>query len=77
MRSGPSYCGSKFALDGYFSSLRELFEYTGTNITVTYGVVGPICEYESHLTILHILFHKKNILDNACHFNIPITLTNA
>ena len=41
-RSAPSYSAMKFALDGFYSSVRELFEHTDVDIKVTYNVIGPV-----------------------------------
>ena len=42
-RAMMSYVSMKFALDGFYSSLRELYEHDPNNdIKVTYNIIGPV-----------------------------------
>ena len=39
------YSGSKFALDGFFSSLRQELKLRGSSVSVTLCVIGFIGQY--------------------------------
>lgn len=59
-----AYAATKFALDGYFSSVREEFRYTHCNITITLCILGAIGNYRQNL---FVFLYSKLFLSPSSH----------
>ena len=68
-RAMMSYVSMKFALDGFYSSLRELYEHDPSNdIKVTYNIIGPVgklrARYFDKLSSCVTLWEERDLMCN-------------
>ena len=72
------YTGSKFALDGFFSVLREELAQAKTNVTVTLAVLGFISKniiLSGQHVMSHVLLENLN-LSPFCTLSKVSSVTN-